>query len=108
MTQAGRAVAVLNELISQQEHQVRLLETINQKKGDQLMSLQRRFEQALEALHVSQLTYDEQRQVVDAQQDMIHKLACNLRVAAMAESACNEAAAEAAAGFAAAAAARGA
>eukprot|EP00929_Paragymnodinium_shiwhaense_P054567 TRINITY_DN27355_c0_g1_i1.p1 TRINITY_DN27355_c0_g1~~TRINITY_DN27355_c0_g1_i1.p1 ORF type:complete len:355 (-),score=159.68 TRINITY_DN27355_c0_g1_i1:57-1121(-) len=101
-----RANQTLRQLIAQQEEQVRLLETINEKKGEQLEQLQAQLQRALEGLTKFQATYAGQQTLLDEQAETIEELKRFAAGAGNALAACERNAAEAAAGRAAAAASR--
>jgi len=104
--ESKRAVHTLRQLIAQQEEQVRLLNTINARKGEQLQQLQEQLQRALEELTKFQATYSGQQKLVDEQAETIEELKKFAGGANNAAAACERNAAEAAAGAAAAAAKR--
>jgi len=93
----------LRELIKQQQEQVRLLEEIIARKGDQLLKMQERLEDALSMLQVGQQTYGQQQGLLDEQKQQIEHMQTLLQASDAAEKACYANAASAAAGAAAAA-----
>lgn len=93
---------MLCALILQQEEQVKLLETINRRKEEQLLQMQGGLEAALGKLQQGQVEYAQQQRILDSQQRVIEGLQSQLQVASAAEAACNMNAMNAAAGAAAA------
>lgn len=111
----GNASEMLKSLVEQQEEQVRLLEAIVERKGEQLLQMQQHLEGALEKLQLGQELYGEQQRVMDIQHEKIQRLRAKLdaapsstmeEVAKAAEAACAANGAQAAAGARAAAARR--
>lgn len=103
-----RTVDTLRKLIEQQEEQLRLLESINERKEEQLLSCQRQLEQSLDDLQKGQITYTTQHQTLEKQQKAIDSLYSMLQAAGAAEAACLANEAEVSRGVAAAARAGGA
>lgn len=92
------ANSTLRELIKQQQEQVRLLEEIIARKGDQLLKMQERLEDALSMLQVGQQTYGQQQGLLDEQKKQIEQMQNLLQASDAAEKACYANAASAAAG----------
>lgn len=98
-----RTADTLRKLIAQQEEQLRLLESINERKEEQLLNCQRRLEQSLDELQKGQVTYTTQHQTLEKRQKEIDALCSMLNAANAAEAACLANEAEVARGAAAAA-----
>ncbi|CAJ1340397.1 unnamed protein product [Effrenium voratum] len=89
---------MLRALIAKRADQVKLLETLSERKDEQLIQLQNHLEGVLERLQLGQDLYTEQQQVIQAQQAKVEELQSTLEAAAAVEAACERNAAQAAAG----------
>lgn len=96
---AAHTAATLRLLVEQQEQQVKLLEAIQAKKGEQLLQLQEQLEKALLSLRDGQAAYSAQQRIFDEQQRRIEELRGIAEAADRVEAACARNAAQASAGW---------